>query len=102
MEGRNRPRCLELTGMGTITFTVVEGGQPNATKTFTVPDTDIDRFVAAWQQDANVAINGTATRPQVLLTWANYVMNEAKAKVLAKETAAAQSAVITPPPISAT
>lgn len=88
--------------MGTITFQVTETGQTNATKAFTVPDADIDRFVAAWQQDANIAVNGTATRAQVLLTWANSMMNEAKAKVLASEKAAQQAALTPPTPITAT
>lgn len=88
--------------MGTITFQVAETGQTTATKTFTLPDTDIDRFVAAWQQEANIAINGTATRAQVLLTWANSVMDAGKAKVLAFERAAQQAALVAPTVISAT
>lgn len=88
--------------MGTITFQVAETGQTTATKTFTVPDADIDRFVAAWQQDANTSVNGTATRAQVLLTWANSVMAQAKDKVLAFEKAAQQAALVPPSPISAT
>lgn len=53
--------------MGSISFTVTETGKPDATKSYTVPDADIDRMVAAYQSDANVDINGTATRGQVLL-----------------------------------
>lgn len=67
--------------MGTVTFQVTETGQSTATKTYTVSDTDIDRFVAAWQDDANAAVGGTATRAQVLLTWANYVMSQAANRV---------------------
>lgn len=88
--------------MGTITFQVAETGQTTATKTFTLPDADIDRFVAAWQQDANTAINGTATRAQVLLTWAQATMDAGKAKVLAFEKQAQQAALVSPSPISAT
>lgn len=55
--------------MGTITIQVVETGQTTLTKTYTVADADIDKIVAAYQSAANVSVNGTATRAQVL----NYV-----------------------------
>lgn len=56
--------------MGTIVFQVTEGGQPNVSKTFNFTDAQIDRLVVAYQGPANVAINGTASRAQVL----NYIV----------------------------
>lgn len=88
--------------MGSITFTVKETGKADATKTYTVPDADIDRVVAAYQNDANVAVNGTATRAQVLLQMVTSWMDEAKQKVKSKEYADAQAAVPQPTDISAT
>lgn len=86
---------------GTITAQVVEGGQPNATKVYAIPDAEIDRIVAAYQSDANVAVNGTATRAQVLL----YVFNtefvaRLVAKVKAVEAAAQAAAIVPPVPIN--
>lgn len=60
---------LSPANAGTITFQVTETGQTTATKTFTLPDVQIDRMVAAYQSPANVSVNGTATRAQVL----NYI-----------------------------
>lgn len=54
--------------MGTISFQVVETGQTTLTKTYTLPDAQIDRMVAAYQSAGNTAVNGTATRAQVLQT----------------------------------
>lgn len=51
---------------GSITIQVIEAGQSNATKTFTLPDAQIDRIVAAYQVAANASVNGPATRAQVL------------------------------------
>ena len=79
--------------MGTITFTVTETSKPDATKTYNVADADIDRMVAAYQQDANTDINGTATRSQVLLYIAKTWLKDAQQKVSSKEYAAAQAAV---------
>lgn len=85
---------------GTITIQVVEGGQTNATKTFTILDADIDRLVAAYQSLANVSINGTATRAQVL----NYVvtqwMQSGVATVTAFEAAKAITALVPATPIN--
>lgn len=60
--------------MGTISIQVTETGFSNATKTYTVPDTHIDRIVAAYQIPANASVNGTATRAQVLNYWANQLI----------------------------
>ena len=61
--------CAAPVQAGTITVQVVETGQTTQTKTYTVADADIDKIVAAYQSGANVSVNGTATRAQVLLYW---------------------------------
>ena len=68
--------------MGTISITVTRAGAPYPlSKTFTVADNDIDNIVQAFQSDANVKVNGTATLAQVWAyivgTWADAI----KAKV---------------------
>lgn len=54
---------------GTVSISVTNVANGTVTKTFTVPDADLVRRVAAYQSQANVSINGTATRLQVL----NYI-----------------------------
>lgn len=81
--------------MGTIVTTVTHGTKPTVTKTYTLPDADIDRMEAAWQQAANISVNGTATRPQVFLTWANQIISDVNARVVANE-----AKMSTPPPIT--
>ena len=54
---------------GTITVQIVETGQTTLTKQYTVPDADIDRIQAAYQQAGNTAVNGNATRAQVFQNW---------------------------------
>lgn len=57
---------------GSITFQVVETGQTTATKTYSIPDAQIDRMVAAYQVAANASIGGAASRAQVL----NFIANQ--------------------------
>jgi hypothetical protein len=73
--------------MATITATVVETGFANATKTYTLSDADLNRIVASYQQKANTAIGGTATRVQVL-AWIfdNVLVKEMQLQVAQKET----------------
>lgn len=85
--------------MGTIAITVTRTGAPYPlTKTYTVADADIDKIVTAYQDDANVIVNGTATKAQVWLyiagTWADAI----KAKVKSFNTVPA----VIPPDISVT
>lgn len=81
-----------------ITFTIVETGFPNATKTYNFsPDSELDRMIAGYQQAANTSINGTATRTQVLLYWAQSIIDAAKANTKSVEQAAAIAAV---PPVT--
>jgi hypothetical protein len=56
--------------MATVAFQVTRTGQTTANKTVTYADADFDKMVAAYQSDANVSINGTATYAQVL----NYIV----------------------------
>lgn len=86
--------------MGTITITLVEGGQTNITRTYTISDAHIARARTALQQDANTAINGTATRAQVWNTWVTGVMNALVEKTKNAELSVAQAAVVTPTPIT--
>lgn len=72
--------------MATISFQVAETGQTTATKTYTLPDAQLDRMIAAYQQGANTSINGTATRAQVLNYWSQVVIAAAVAQVQAFET----------------
>jgi hypothetical protein len=88
--------------MGSISFTITQTSKPDAIKTYTVPDADVDRLVAAYQSDANVSVNGTATRAQVLLYVAAQWISQIKAKVKSVETTTAQAAVVIPSDISAT
>lgn len=55
--------------MATITLQVAETGQTTLTKTYTLPDANVDLLVNAYQSVGNTSVNGTATRAQVLLAW---------------------------------
>lgn len=57
---------------GTLTIQVAETAQTTATKTFNIPDAQIDRMIAAYQVAANASVNAPATRAQVL----NYIANQ--------------------------
>jgi hypothetical protein len=87
--------------MGSITFSVAQTAQTTATKAFTVADADLDRMITAYQSDANVSVNGTATRNQVLLYIASVWMNSTKDYIKGKETAAQQAALTPVSPIGA-
>lgn len=84
--------------MATITITVVETGFPNAQKVFTFnPDSHLDRMIASYQSAANTSINGTATRNQVLLYWAQTIIDVGTANTKQFET---QQAIAAVPPVS--
>lgn len=83
--------------MATISATVTQTGNPNASKTYTLADADMDKAIAAYQQGANIAINGTANRNQVLTyMFDTLIKNTIQASVQSNET---QPAVV-PPPIT--
>ena len=54
---------------GSVTVQIVQGGFPNANRSVTISDDHIARIIVAYQQEANTAVNGTATRAQVLNYW---------------------------------
>lgn len=83
--------------MGTISIQVTEAGQNNLTKTYTVSDANIDKITAAYQRDANIFVNGTASRAQVWLWIAENVL---KAPIIAKVKAANTVPAIVPSDIS--
>lgn len=85
--------------MGTISIQVAETGQATLTKTYTLPDAQIDRLVAAYQSAGNTSVNNTATRAQVLLVWATMLMASTVEQVSSYEqsiAAATAPAPITP------
>lgn len=84
--------------MAAITISASETGQPTLSKTFTLSDANMDLMVQAYQQDANIAVNGTATRAQVFNTIVTGWAEEIKTKVIAFQTVPA----VVPPPIPIT
>lgn len=87
--------------MATIVATVTSGLHPTATKTFNLPDAEIDRLVAAYQIAANASVNATATYAQVL----NYIFTTKfiaglVADVKAREAAVAAATTVPPAPIN--
>lgn len=84
--------------MATITITATETGETTLTKTYTLADNNMDDMVAAYQQDANVRVNGTATRAQVFLTITDGWAGQIKSKIQTFKTIPA----VVPPPIPVT
>jgi hypothetical protein len=79
--------------MGSITFQVIgDASVGTRTKTYTVPDEHINRFVA-WAK-ANF---GETTAPQALLAWADLMMTQTRENVINYE-----RAISTVPPFEAT
>lgn len=82
--------------MATINIQVAQTGQTTLSKTYNMSDTDMDLMIEAYQQDANISVNGTASRAQVLnfitLEW----MDQIKAEIQAHKTVPAS----VPPPIT--
>lgn len=87
---------------GSITISVTNAANGTVTKTFTVPDAHLVRWVAAYQIAANASVNATATRAQVLNYIAVATMKEWVDAVRAFEAAAAaDSATSAVTPITA-
>lgn len=84
---------------GSIAFQVVRTGQSTVSRTFTMSDADVDRLVAAYQARANVAVNGTASRTQVIMFWFSSVMDATKQSVASTERQNAIDALPVTPPI---
>lgn len=55
--------------MATIAFQVTETAQTTVSKSYSLADSQMDRIIAAYQSGANSAVNGTASRVQVLQFW---------------------------------
>jgi hypothetical protein len=93
--------------MGSLTIQIVgDASVGTKTKTFAIPDADVNRFVA-WAQSAYPIItNGVASTPtvaQALASWANGIMAGTQNNVLAYERAnAAAAPVAAVSPITAT
>lgn len=77
--------------MATITFGV-SSSTVTGSKSFTLSDADIARFIAAYKPRYGA---GNQSNAQVLLSWAEELMNTVKQTVLAAEQAA-QAATVTP------
>ena len=85
--------------MATISMQVVTVADGTLTRSRTISEADATRLIAAYQIDANVSVNGTASRAQV---W-NYIVTQmyqewidrVKAFEAAAATAAAQAGVTT-------
>lgn len=86
--------------MATISITVAAGGFNPPAKTFTFPDAELLRLIAAYQQDANDKVGGAATKPQVM----NYIVSQWIAscvqRVQTAERDAAVASVVVPAPIN--
>lgn len=77
---------------GSVTISVTNAANGTVSKTFTVPDADLVRWVAAYQVAANASVNATATRAQVLNYIATSMMQEWINAVKAFESTAATAA----------
>lgn len=80
----------------TITITIAVTAQPDVSKVYTMSDTDAARIMPAYQSGANVMVNGTATRAQVLRYMIQTWIDAMKAQIQSFETVPAQ----VPPPIN--
>lgn len=80
---------------GSIAITVTQGGQPTLTKTYTIPDADIDRIIATFQPQ----ISGTPTRTQIVQFWIDVLLGSTKLAVSTFERQKALEAVPAPTPI---
>lgn len=85
---------------GSISVTVAQNGFVNTTKSYAIPDADIDRIVAAYQIAANADLNATATRAQVLLYLTKRWMAEIANDVKSAERQKAQDAIVAPVPVN--
>jgi hypothetical protein len=81
-------------GSISLQFTATAG---SATKTYTVADADLNRLVAAYQQDCNTRINGTCTLNQVLTQIALAAKDAWVAKAKSHETTEAAKTI---PPVA--
>lgn len=90
---------MAIADAGSVTFQVAQGGQTTASKTYTLTDAEVGRMIAAFQSDANVSVNGTATRAQVLAYAVDQMMQMVVSKVQQIEGDAIAKAVAAPTPL---
>lgn len=83
--------------MASIAIQFTKGAQSNA-RSLTIGDTDIDVVIQAFQSDANVAVNGTATRGQVV----SYIAGQFAKFIQTKVQNFQKQPEVVPPPISVT
>lgn len=76
--------------MASIAFQVQTTQDGTLSRSKTVSDADATRLIAAYQMEANVSVNGTATRAQV---W-NYIVNSVYSQWVAKVRAHEESEAI--------
>lgn len=89
--------------MGSITLTLVgDASVGTNTKTYTISNADVNRWVATLKLKANPVVNGTATVAQACVVWADSVVEQARADVKAADIEAAQAALAAPAPFVAT
>jgi hypothetical protein len=79
--------------MSTIAFQVTSG-LGNLTRSKTVTDAHLTRLVAAYQSEANTAINGTATNAQVITYLLDNTVADWIAKVKAYESQQATTTAV--------
>lgn len=87
---------LSAANAASINFTITVTGNPDVAKTYTLTDAEAARVVPAYQQGANIMVNGTATRTQVLRYMIQTWIDSMKSQVQSFETVPAQ----VPPPIN--
>ncbi len=82
--------------MGTVVFSISQAGFSTVSKTTTWADADLTRLTSSYQSEANISINGTATRSQVL----NYIVTNVwtHGAISHVKTTEAQSAIAAVPP----
>lgn len=77
--------------MGKITIAVEHEGEADWSKEFNIPDEDVTRMIGAFQVAANSAVNGVATREQVL----NFIADQWRAGTVSRvQTVEADAATI--------
>lgn len=80
--------------MGSLTIQVIgDGTIGTKTKTFTISNADVNRFVAAWQSRAATVAVPSPTITQALVAFADNVMGSAKADTLDFEFRTAAAAI---------
>lgn len=83
-----------------ITITISITGNPDVSRTYSLSDADAARIPPAYQQGANISVNGTATRPQVLRYMIQTWIDGTREKITNFETNSAVQSLPTVTPIN--